>query len=323
MAVPTNTRQTVTQIVREDLIPKISIVDKLNTPLMSLLSTVNATSTKHEWTTDVLDVANAENAHVQGDDTVADLLTNEVRLDNRTQIFKRAISISGTSDAVNLVTSVKSSVKQAAKKLKEIKRDGEAAMVGVNRAKVVEMAAVAGKLASFQSWIISHTSFGTGGADPATADGTAIRTDGTQRALAEQQILDVLQQIGENTSEVPDTLLMSYFHANTVSQTFTGGNSRIESIEDKQLDTLIEVWVTPFGTMRIMKDAFLNSSTEDRRRDLFVLNTNFWRRAILRDMRTEPLAKTGDADRDQIVTEWTLEALNEKASGGVFDLTTS
>ena len=36
-----------------------------------------------------------------------------------------------------------------------------------------------------------------------------------------------------------------------------------------------------------------------------------------------PLAKTGDSDRRQILSEYTLVARNEKSSGGVFDLTTS
>jgi hypothetical protein len=37
----------------------------------------------------------------------------------------------------------------------------------------------------------------------------------------------------------------------------------------------------------------------------------------------EDLAKTGDSMRKQIICEYTLESRNEKASGGVFDLTTS
>jgi hypothetical protein len=36
-----------------------------------------------------------------------------------------------------------------------------------------------------------------------------------------------------------------------------------------------------------------------------------------------PLAKTGDSERKEILSEFALEARNEKASGGVFDLTTS
>jgi hypothetical protein len=36
-----------------------------------------------------------------------------------------------------------------------------------------------------------------------------------------------------------------------------------------------------------------------------------------------PLAKTGDSDRRQILSEYTLVARNEQSSGGVFDRTTS
>jgi hypothetical protein len=36
-----------------------------------------------------------------------------------------------------------------------------------------------------------------------------------------------------------------------------------------------------------------------------------------------PLAKTGDTDRKQILSEYTLVSRNEKASGGVFDLTSA
>jgi hypothetical protein len=39
-------------------------------------------------------------------------------------------------------------------------------------------------------------------------------------------------------------------------------------------------------------------------------------------MVSHPLAKTGDSDRKQILTEYTLEARNEK-SGGMFDVTSA
>jgi hypothetical protein len=36
-----------------------------------------------------------------------------------------------------------------------------------------------------------------------------------------------------------------------------------------------------------------------------------------------PLAKTGDSERKEVLSEYTLEARNEKSSGGVFDNTTA
>jgi hypothetical protein len=45
-----------------------------------------------------------------------------------------------------------------------------------------------------------------------------------------------------------------------------------------------------------------------------------WAVAVLRPMSTTPLAKTGDSDRRQLLTEFTLEARQEKSSGAVRDL---
>ncbi|KKL56380.1 hypothetical protein LCGC14_2246010, partial [marine sediment metagenome] len=45
--------------------------------------------------------------------------------------------------------------------------------------------------------------------------------------------------------------------------------------------------------------------------------------AYLRPFQLWDLAKTGDTERKQLLVEYTLEARNEKASGAVYDLTTS
>lgn len=50
---------------------------------------------------------------------------------------------------------------------------------------------------------------------------------------------------------------------------------------------------------------------------------DMWAVASLRPMKTVDLAKTGDSETTQIIVEYTIEARNEKSSGGVFDLTTS
>ena len=53
------------------------------------------------------------------------------------------------------------------------------------------------------------------------------------------------------------------------------------------------------------------------------LEMDKWKFAVLRDFQSTPLAKTGDTDREQMLVEYTLQASNEAASGGIFDLTTS
>ena len=59
--------------------------------------------------------------------------------------------------------------------------------------------------------------------------------------------------------------------------------------------------------------------------DVLVLQMEMWAIAYLngRRMVSIPLARTGDSERRQMLSEYSLVARNEKSSGGVFDNTTS
>ncbi len=50
---------------------------------------------------------------------------------------------------------------------------------------------------------------------------------------------------------------------------------------------------------------------------------DMWALATLRNMDTTDLAKTGDSAKTQIITEYTIEARNEKSGGIIADLTTA
>ena len=48
-----------------------------------------------------------------------------------------------------------------------------------------------------------------------------------------------------------------------------------------------------------------------------------WSTAFLRPFQVQDLAKTGDAEKKQLLVEYTLVSKNEAASGKIADLTTS
>ena len=101
MAQPTNTFDSYDMTgLREDLSDVIYDVSPSETPFYSACAKVKATNTYHEWQTDALR-ASAANAHVEGDDTAAEARTATSRLGNYTQIFKNAVTISGTDDGLN------------------------------------------------------------------------------------------------------------------------------------------------------------------------------------------------------------------------------
>ena len=71
----------------------------------------------------------------------------------------------------------------------------------------------------------------------------------------------------------------------------------------------VDIYVSPFGTVSIVLNRFLNANT------VMALDTSYWSRAVLRPMQTIQLAKTGDSDKKQLLTEQTLVCKSPKASG--------
>jgi hypothetical protein len=177
--------------------------------------------------------------------------------------------------------------------------------------------AVARKTASVISWIKTNTSKGASGVDPAAADGTGTRTDGTQRAFTEVNLKTVLQSIW-NSGGKPDTVMVGGFNKQVFS-TFTGRATPTEDTRAKKITAAVDAYESDFGRLKVVPNRF------QRARDVLVLQSEMWAVAYLngRRMVSTPLAKTGDSDQRQILSEYALVARNEKASGGVFDNTTS
>src|SRR5712671_5101481 len=104
-----------------------------------------------------------------------------------------------------------------------------------------------------------------------------------------------------------------------VFSTFTGRATPTEDTKSKKITAAVDAYESDFGRLKIVPNRF------QRARDVLVLQMDMWAVAYLngRRMVSIPLAKTGDSDRRQMLSEYALVSRNEKASGGVFDLTTA
>lgn len=316
MSLPTNTFATYEAIGnREDLSDVIYRIDPTDTPFISGIEREKATAVNHEWQTQALASVDTSNAVLEGDDAVTDAATPTVRLGNICQISDKVARVSGTQQAVEHAGRDDEMAYQEMLKGLELKRDMESILCGTNQAKNTGAAATARKTASVLSWIKTNTS--KSGSDPAAADGTGTRTDGTQRAFTEAQLKTVLQATW-NSGGKPDTIMVGGFNKQVFS-TFTGRATPQEDAKSKKIVASVEVYESDFGRLKVVANRF------SRSRDALVLQMDMWAVAYLpgRKMVSIPLAKTGDSERRQILSEYTLVARNEKASGGVFDLTTS
>ena len=150
----------------------------------------------------------------------------------------------------------------------ELKRDMESILVGTNQAKAAGAeGASPRKLASVLSWIKTNTSksSGGGGADPAAADGTGTRTDGTQRAFKEDQLKTVLQAIW-NSGGKPDCIMVGGFNKQAFS-TFTGRATPTEDTKAKKIVASVKFYDSDFGVLEVAPNRFM------RARDALVLQT--------------------------------------------------
>ena len=320
MALPTNTFATYEAIGnREDLSDVIYRIDPTDTPFMTGIEREKATAVNHEWQTQALASADSTNAQLEGDDPSTNTTTATVRLGNVAQISWKVARVTGTQRAVEHAGRDDELAYQEMLKGLELKRDMETILAGTNQAKNTGNDTTARATASVLSWIKSNTSKGSAGgaADPSAADGTGTRTDGTQRAFTEAQLKTTLQSIWTNGGK-PDTIFTGAFNKQQFS-TFTGRSTPIEQASSRKIVAAVDAYESDFGKLSVVPNRF------QRSRDVLVLQTEMWAIAYLngRRMLSQPLAKTGDSERKWILSEYALVSRNEKASGGVFDLTTS
>jgi hypothetical protein len=321
MALPTSTFATYQAVGnREDLSDMIYRIDPTDTPFMSSVDKEKATAVNHEWQTQALAAASSANAQLEGDDPTTTTTTPTVRLGNLCQISYKVAQVSGTQQAVDHAGRDNELAYQEMLKGLELKRDIETILVGSNQAKVTGNTTTPRKTASILAWISSNTSKGTAGspADPSPIDGTSARTDASsQIGFTEARLKSVLSSIWTNGGK-PGTIMTGAFNKQVFS-TFTGRSTAIEEAKSKKIVASVDAYESDFGKLKVVANRF------QRPRDVLVLEIDKWAVAYLsgRNMISIPLAKTGDSDRREFLAEYALVARNEKASGGVFDNTTS
>jgi hypothetical protein len=194
----------------------------------------------------------------------------------------------------------------------ELSRDLEFVLTGGHttpRAPTAGATGTARELRNLPTWLTSNVSRGTSGA---SGSSSAAVTDGTQRTLTESLVKTVLQSCWTNGGKV-DTIMVGGAQKTVISG-FNGGTTTYQDTSGQKLVASIDVYVSDFGTHKIVMNRF------QRNRDLFCLDTSMWALATLRPRKTEDLAKTGDAEKAQIITEVTLEARQQASSGVVADL---
>src|SRR5690606_3562565 len=108
-------------------------------------------------------------------------------------------------------------------------------------------------------WYATNALRGAGGANGTP---TAAAVDGTQRALTESMVKEAIQSAWTQGGD-PDYLMCGPFNKTVISG-FAGNSTRMQDTSDKKLVSAIDVYVSDFGTHKVVANKF------SRDRDLHV-----------------------------------------------------
>lgn len=302
---------------REDLSSVIRDVSPTETPVLTMVGRNKATGTAHDWLTDALADA-ADNKAIEGNEAVGVDPASRTRLSNYTQILTKHAVVTGTQEKVLKGGGVKSEMAyQLARRLKEIKRDMEFAIVGQANAKVAGSESVAREMGSLAAYLVTNNQAAAGSSAP-TGDGTDVSDyAGIDRDLT-QAILDAgLQSLFTNSGGNESVNMVVSAHNKGVISDFTNADTRYVTTDNKELVSSIDVYKGDFHTVRIIPDRFLLAGSS------FVIDPEYLKLSELRGVHSFDLAKSGDSSRKEVVWEATLEVCNEKAHAMFTDLNES
>lgn len=327
MTVVSGTLQTYDRVGnREDLEDVVYNISPKDTPFVSLIGSVPVSATRHDWQTDTLR-APATNAQVEGDDFAFQTKTPTVRVQNFTQIASDTLIVSQSQEKADKAGRKSELGYQLAKMGAEIKKDVELSLVS-NVASSAGSSTTGRVSAGFPAWISSATSTnglrGAAGTSGGFNSGTglvAAAGNGTQRAFT-KTLLDTAISTCYNAGGNPTTVMVSPYNKRVFSTFMSDtnvANQRYETPKRKQTTIVAaaDMYLSDFGELAVVPNrVMLNASAS---RNVLVIDPDFVARGVFRAMGTEKLAKTGDAEKRAVVTEFTLVMKNEQASTVIAD----
>tara|TARA_B100001057_G_scaffold233509_1_gene233734 strand:- start:2374 stop:3306 length:933 start_codon:yes stop_codon:yes gene_type:complete len=294
---------------REDLSNVIYNIDPTATPFMSAIGSKNISNVVFDWQTENLPTPSGT-GQLEGFELSRSASTSTTRESNVAQISSRDATVSGSQDASDPAGKKSELAHQMALMSKALKRDMEVALCQ-NTAKATGNNTTARQTRSFEAWISTNKSRGTGGSD---GSNSAAATDGTQRSLTETLLKGVLQSMFTNGAE-PKMAIAGPVNKGVISG-FTGRSSARQNVDAQTVEASVSIYSSDFGELKIIP------SNRSRDRSLLLVDPEYAKVSYLRNFQTMDIAKVGDADTKLILAEYGLEMSNEAAHGIVADLST-
>lgn len=313
--------------IREELADTISRITPEETPFLSLIGSVKLKTTHPEWQTDALASPDASNNRPEGNDWSFDTLSPTSRVGTYAQISDKTFLISGTLEETDKAGRDSELAYQTAKKGVELKIDQEVITLS-NQASLAGSGngATNRKLGGFRAWLATNDNMDGGGSSGGFNSSTGVvdaATNGTQRAFT-KAILDAVILSTYNAGGNPDVFMCSPY-VKTVFSTILDDANVVPLRKDVKsgqatIVAAADMYQSDFGLISVVPNRQMARAGATIARNAFLITPNMVKLGIFRDYRVEKPAKTGDAEKRVLLTEYSLVVKNEAAHGVAADL---
>lgn len=278
----------------EDVTDVISNISFETTPFYSSLAESQATNTLHSWLTDTY-AASADNAAIEGNDITFTDATVPTRSPNIVQLFQKDVRVSNTEQRVAHYGMADPYTYQLRKKMVEMARD-------------IEKALVAGTTASGSSGVARRLN----GAIALISTNKTVRNSGT--SLSETEFNDIMQGIYDNGTDISVDKAFTGAALKRAISGYTAGSTKFTRSEGDKLYNTFSVYESDFGVVTVYLEREVPTTAGNKA--ILLVDSSKWRVAYLTDGRPQhiPLATIGSAKRGMLEAELTLEARNQASS---------
>lgn len=313
--------------IREDLSDVIHDLFPEDTWCLTNFDRETASATYTEWLAQELATPGA-NAQEEGDDATFASLTPPTRYGSYLQISSKTFLVSDTLEAVNKAGRKSELARGAIVKMRELKRDVETRICG-RGISTVGGAGTARTTAGIEAWIgdatasaggpshvvlasttVTYTTPPVTSGTPSTA--TTYSSTPTTGAFTVASLNYALQQAWEQGGDARVILAMA--GQKRAIDNFTSISTRFVDTDragQAVITGAANLFVSDFGRHQVILNRYGNAGI------VLCIDPSYWAVRYLRKPQKRSLAKTGDAEKYQIIQEWALVARNWKSNAKV------
>lgn len=284
----------------------ISNLSPDETPFVSMTGKESVIQTLFQWQTDTLEAASDTNAVVEGSVAEAPIRKTTTTLNNVTQILRKVVKVSDTSQTLANYGRGNELKYQMEKAGKEIKRDLEVILLSDQERVDGDATTIARKTSGFQKLVAEFEV-----ADPDT--GAVVHKAMAGETPTEAEIFDMTYNLYLSGSK--SNIIM--FHPKFASffsslMEVSEGSSRVKLFEgeDKRYSKYVTEIVDPLGcTYKLVPNRWMPETA------IYFLSASDWTQMVLRAPERTKLAKDGSYEKWMLEMEVGLRHRHPYASG--------